>query len=75
MGWPVCVFPDNAMAAVPVLSCTDCVFWCGQCKEPTTKGKASINRLASSMACERFFKREHTKSPVLTQNIPEGGKV
>jgi hypothetical protein len=54
MGWPVCVFPDNAMAAVPVLSCTDCVFWCGRCKEPTTKGKASINRLASSMACERF---------------------
>jgi hypothetical protein len=54
MGWPVSGFPDIAMPTVLVLSCNDCVFWCGRCKEPTTKGKASINRLASSMAYERF---------------------
>jgi hypothetical protein len=34
-----------------------------------------MNRLASSFACERFSKREHTKSPVLAQDIPEGGKA
>jgi hypothetical protein len=34
--------------------CVDCVFWCGRCTEPTLQGRKSVNRVASSDACERL---------------------
>jgi hypothetical protein len=56
-----------------VFLCSDCSFWCGRCSESAVKGKKSLYRLASSFVCERFSKREHVKSAILVQDIPEGG--
>ncbi|MDI9576934.1 MAG: hypothetical protein QM398_02220 [Thermoproteota archaeon] len=43
-----------SMLSADVLYCCDCVFWCGRCTEPTMKGRRSVNRIASSEACDQF---------------------
>ena len=51
-------FVYNALSALQeIFVCSDCVFWCGRCIEPTLVGKKSINKVASSPACDKFPKR------------------
>jgi hypothetical protein len=71
----VCDYPSKAWTTLQVLICGNCVFWCGCCSGLTGKGKNSINRLDSSLACSRFSNRELVKSAFFAQNIPHGGKV
>ena len=53
----VCDFPGNTLMMVQVFFCSDCIFWCGRCSEPSLRGKKSLNLLASSNACDKFSKR------------------